>query len=478
MKRREFMKRSMLASVATSAGLGVGFPLSSMAASCELENRARTLVNVMLYGGMDSRFLFMPSPAHYSTNYLDKIWNARKILYPANYPDYASMFENEYLTATDDHGFEFGIFKRCAWLKTQFEQNNVALVANSFCSTNRRHDQSQLNANIGEPGFGSLLYDRDGWGGRLQEQLSTGSNLVELSHEISLFGSGSTAGERLARVIHAKNMRDIALPNVDTGSVTSRRNIMARALKSYYEGRGVEVADQTNSPFNIFFQHSAAFRDFGDKVDSRLNDCALSGFELPAEVAGLDLYSGHFEQQCKNLYDIALMDEASINTQVLSMRYDSWDTHNDQIDRIGDNLDDLFGLSGGLATTMNAMDLLSSDAAEKMVFNFSSDFGRQIIANGNRGTDHGRGLYTVLLGKEVQGGVYGEMFPEREALEDGSGRIPLETSGSDVAGLTSTEHVQAALCEWVKPGSASAVFPSAGSAAIEQAGMLSGLLPA
>ncbi len=48
----------------------------------------------------------------------------------------------------------------------------------------------------------------------------------------------------------------------------------------------------------------------------------------------------------------------------------------------------------------------------------------------------------------------------------------------DVQGLTSTEHMQAALCEWVEPGSSGLVFPNAGSAAIEQAGMLNGLLPA
>ncbi len=480
MKRRDFMKKTMLASLATTAGAGIGFPLTSMAADCTLQNRPRTLVNVMLYGGMDSRFIFMPSPNHVSTNYVDKIWAARNVLYANNYPDYATMFLNEYLPVTDANGFEFGIYNRCGWLKSQFDQNNVAIIANAFCSTNRRHDQSQLNANVGEPGYGLLHYDRDGWGGRLQEQISANSSVVELSHEISLFGSGSVEGERLAQVIHARNMRDIALPNVDGGSATSRRNIMARALKSYYDARGIEVVNQTGSPFNIFFQHSDAFRAFGDTVDTRLNSCGA----VPAEILGLDLYSGHFEQQCKNLYDMALLDSNSIDTQILSMRYDGWDTHNVQIGRIGNNLDDLFGSTGGLAITMAAMEQLASDpgnntdAADKMVFNFSSDFGRQIMANGNAGTDHGRGLYNIIVGNEVNGGVYGEMFPEREAVEDGNGRIPLQTSGADVLGLTSTERTQAALCDWVKPGSASAVFPNAGNAAIETPGLLDGLLPA
>jgi hypothetical protein len=48
-------------------------PRTSLAADCVLENRPRTLVNLMLYGGMDSKFIFMPSPGHYSSAYLEKI---------------------------------------------------------------------------------------------------------------------------------------------------------------------------------------------------------------------------------------------------------------------------------------------------------------------------------------------------------------------------------------------------------------------
>ena len=96
MKRREFMRRTMLASALAGTGIGMGLPSSSMAAACALENRSRTLVNLMLYGGMDSRFIFMPSPCHYDAEYLLKIWNARKALYSNTYPDYETMFANEY----------------------------------------------------------------------------------------------------------------------------------------------------------------------------------------------------------------------------------------------------------------------------------------------------------------------------------------------------------------------------------------------
>lgn len=475
MKRREFMRRTMLASAIAGTGLGLGMPLTSMAATCTLENRPRTLINLMLYGGMDSRFLIMPSPAHVSANnYVDKIWAARRVLYANIYPDYASMFANEYLPVSYGGGLEFGVYKGCGWLASQFTAGNVAIIANSFCSRNRRHDQSQLNANAGEPEFDQLHYDRSGWGGRLQEQQVASMSVVELSHEISVFNNGSIEGVRLAKVIHARNMRDIALPNVEAGGSTSRRDVMARALRSYYEARGAEAGSQPGSPYNIFFQHNDAFRAFGDIVTARVTACG----DLPIELSGLVLNSNHFEQQCKNLYDIALMDTASIETQILSMRYDSWDTHNNQIGRISDNLEDLFSSSGGLATAMTAIAALGSNAADNMVFNFTSDFGRQLMANGDRGTDHGRGLYTVLLGNDVSGGTYGEMFPEREAEEDGNGRIPLETSGADVLGLTSTEKIQATLCDWVQAGAGAAVFPNAALADEEIPGMLNNLLPA
>jgi uncharacterized protein (DUF1501 family) len=406
------------------------------------------------------------------------------VIYTANYPDYATMFANEYLPVSYNGGLEFGIYKGCDWLAEKFSQGHVAVIANSFCSRNRRHDQSQLNANAGDPEFGELVYDRSGWGGRLLEQQAAGMSVVELSHEISVFGNGSVQGERLSNVIHAKNIRDIALPTVADGGTTSRRDVMARALRAYYEARGAEAGNIPGSPYNIFFQHNNAFRAFGDSVQGRIDACPV-GYDLDlnplvGQPLDLALNSGHFAQQCQNLYDIGLLDAASLETQILSMRYDGWDTHNNQLNRISDNLEDLFGSAGGLAVATNRMTQLSTNPAANMVFNFTSDFGRQLVANGDRGTDHGRGLYTILinLGSDLAGGTYGEMFPEREAQPDGNGRIPLQTSGADVLGLTSTEKIQAALCDWVQPGSGAQVFPNAATAAEETAGLLSGLISA
>ena len=378
----------MLSSVALSAaGIGLASP-SRLLAACTTVDMPRTLVNVMFYGGMDSRFIFMPAPNHPDANYLAKIWAARENLYPAGYADYATMFANEYADITDPlSGLQLGIYNRCGWLKSEFDAGRVAVIANSKCSTNRRHDQSQLNANLGDPGFNELFYNRAGWGGRLVEQLSGSSNTIEVSHEISVFGNGSTDGERLKNIIHAKNTRDIALPNADSWPPTWRQSVLTRALKSYYEGRGPEVASQTGSPYSLFFQHNDAFRQFGDAVKGRLDDCGPP----PAALADLNLYSGHFENQCRNLYDVCLAPDI-LNVGAVSMRYDGWDTHNNQYGRIGNNLEDVFGSSGGLATSLGEIATIPTvsgpSANEQLTFCVSSDFGRQLRANGDNGTDH------------------------------------------------------------------------------------------
>ena len=59
--------------------------------------------------------------------------------------DFLALFKSD---TPGMHHFSFGIHKSCGWLKDQFNLGNVAVVANAFCSLNRRHDQSQLNANV------------------------------------------------------------------------------------------------------------------------------------------------------------------------------------------------------------------------------------------------------------------------------------------------------------------------------------------
>lgn len=47
--------------------------------------------------------------------------------------------------------------------------------------------------------------------------------------------------------------------------------------------------------------------------------------------------------------------------------------------------------------------------------------------------DHGRGIYSIMVGSAVNGGVYGQMFPVAEAQEK-DGAVPLQRHGADITG--------------------------------------------
>jgi uncharacterized protein (DUF1501 family) len=484
MKRRDLLGKMMFASVAAGV-LPLSFPTRALAAACSslVPQMPRTLVNVMLNGGADLRFLFMPLPVAagggLSAEHEALLYSARRDLYASSRSDpdlsYAQMFALEYVVPS---GQNFGIHKSCGWLATQFEEGNVAVIANAYCSRNRRHDQSILNADAGEPEFDELVFDRDGWGGRLVEEIGAGSNAVELGGTISVFNKGTEDGNRLAQVIHAASTRNIALPDVTDGGKRNRRDSLIRALKGYYSARGQEVLVEkpVDWPYHAFFDHNSAFRAFGDDIAARMVDCgALPPSLLPPSAGGsFDLANGSFEQQCRNLYDVCLAPDL-LNLRTLSMSYGGWDTHNNEEVRISANLSDIFGGEGGLARATSEIAGLDSNAKDQLVFYFASDFGRQIVANGDLGTDHGRGTYSIVLGSAVKGGVYGDMFPESEAVE-ANGKVPLDTHGADIFGQTSTENILAEVCEWMAPGSSGRVFPGAGPSTIEPGVSLAGLV--
>ena len=476
MKRREFIHGSFLASLA--AGLSSGIPHLALGQACPVADLPRNLVNVMLQGGADLRFLFVPSPLHLNSNYVDAFWAARRGLYESEYNSYQEMFDNEYLLTTDPGGdFQFGIYKRCSWLHSEFEAGRVAVISNAHCSLNRKHDQSILNADAGEPSLKHLVFDRNGWGGRLAEAMDGQPNVVELGQSVSVFSKGSNSADRLEKVIHAENMRDMALSGVDTGvPAYHRRNVLARALHAWYNARGIEVPQEKPAdwPYHAFFKHREVLQTFGISVQERINLCG----ELPNELQALLLNNEEFTQQCKNLFDACQMPDV-LNMRVMSMNYGGWDTHDNEYLEIGNNLEDLFGADGGFATTLPQIETipyLNRPAREQLVFYFASDFGRQLVANGSRGTDHGRGTYSLLMGNAVHGGVYGEMFPEMEIYPDTDDQIPLKTPGADIRGQTSTERILACACDWVQPGTSTTVFPGASASGIETPGLLDNLL--
>lgn len=470
MNRRNFLQTMMYSSsVFAIGGLGTLVPTRQAFANHIPNVSQRTLVNTMLVGGADLRYLFVPDP-NVDPLYTEAFWSARKALYQNNaaniakYPTYESVYADLYTTVTFEN-FSFGIYKNAQWLIEQFEQGNVAIISNVVGSSNRRHDHSQLIMHTGDINADQYLYDRDGWGGRFVSAVGGNSNVVAMSDEVSIFCNGTVAGQRLNNVVHMRNSRDFALPGPNE-IVESDQSILARSLKAYYQSRGAKVERQVAEgkisadwPFRKFFQHEHAIRTFGDQFADRVMNYNPA---LPRRLQELALNANNkqYATEIGNVYD------SIVAADILSMRcayleYPGWDTHRAQKDGFEKNIEDLFGTKGGMDTLTWELDLVPG-ANENLAYVFTSDFGRQLAANGANGTDHGRGTYMIVVGRSVKGGVYGEMFPQREYQPEGPDEpSPFQISGRDIEGRTSYERVLSELCEWVEPNTGSSVFPTA-----------------
>lgn len=455
MNRRDFLKMTMY----STALAGMSSPFNSaLATHGGVHNR--TLINVMCLGGADFRYLFTPNPS--STPYATHFWEARKALYntdpnPVNhYASYQDAFADRYLATIGGPTNGFGIHKNAGWLKTQFDNNNVAIVCNVVGSTNRRHDQSQLIVNTGDLNTSKFVYDRDGWGGRLVESIiaanapDVDANVVSMTNDISVFAQGRDPNNRNASVIHARDTRNFALSRGDVRMPLDINRVkIARGLQSYYLSKRDEIKNKpANWPFRKFVQHEQDMRNFGDEF-KKITDST----PLPTALNDLVVTQANFKKQCQNIYDSYLGADV-FDLRVASVEYTGWDTHQNQKPRFENNISDLFGTGKGLDTLTSSLDV---EANNNTVFVFTSDFGRQLRANGTAGTDHGEGSYMILIGPSVNGGVYGDMFPDSETKGTPP---PFEQQGADITGLTSFERVLAKACDWVQPDSGQDVFPN------------------
>jgi hypothetical protein len=339
-------------------------------------------------------------------------------------------------------------------------------VSNVRGSENRDHSHSKLIINTGDPNAMPGVYSRDGWGGRLAYAIGN-ANSVAMTNDISIFCSGIDPFDRNAKVIHAQNTRNFGLSS-GTGSRGSASWALAWALKGYYAQKQLAVHEKPEDwPYRKFLNHEKRLRELGDAFKARLDEVApqrpSSLRALYAAPYGIRLNIPYFGLQCANIYDSVLGADL-LRLRIASLEYPSWDTHVQQKKRFESYIEDIFGVGKGLDTLTQENELLGIN--DQIVYVFTTDFGRQLRANGHEGTDHGSGNYMILIGQGINGGVYGEMFPASEIQND-NGSTRYDQIGGDIEGRTSFERVLAEVCNWVEPGTGEIVFPNAAMSQLE-----------
>ena len=453
MKRRSFLKGSLYASAAL--GMPAGFRVSNAWAAPGA--RPRSVVNTMLLGGADLRHLFVPPPNTTIGSYGELFWKAREDLYNLNAdPAWSAqtVWNSDYFHVTH-RGKTFGIHKSAAWLKDQFVLGRVAIICNVKQATNQRHDHATLILNTGDRNAENFKVDVPGWGGKLAYAIST-ANVLSLTNSVSVFCNGINPANRNERVISAPDMRNVAF--IDRTSSSGTDGKLSRSLMAYYARRGVTLE---NTPYAKFAHHEVALRIQGNNITAALaatsRPQAIKNLYTPGYLYDYYTYLGY---QTASLYDVTLVgavNETIMNMRVASMEVYGWDTHGYQNNALKNLFSDLFG-SGKTFDTLTSQ--MSADANDNMVFTVTSEFGRQLGANGTWGTDHGVGTYMIIFGKPVRGDVYGEMFPQAELP-----KLPIHYSY--IEGLTAFERVLGEVCDWVEPGAANKVFPTRNTLEIE-----------
>lgn len=440
----------------TTLLLGSGLYRRALPARASTVSSRKTFLNLVLEGGPDMRHLIVPpysdDSASYGYTYWSHRWRSHEI---AGAPAaWQSRWESDYSPVTWQ-GTTFGILNKAGWLKEAFEAGNVAVISNIYASKNRDHSHSLLKLESGDLTTGNNDFGRDGWGGRLAAVLE--GNVVSMTSRVRLFCNGphpDLAGSHdNKRVISARDTRNLGLYYPESlkedPSARDNRAVMARALSSYYQAKQDEIS--TSSSYYKFFQHYTAYRAFDEVVNQRLADYPVPEEILAFYEGSQRLNSTYFGEQLRNVFDSYVLSDI-LNFRIGSLEYGGWDSHRNQATMIEPKLADIFGTDQGLDTVFSILQSTLPADYNNMVVLIAGEFGRQLEANGDQGTDHGRGNQMFLIGPQVKGGLYGELFPTGEREKYGQ-------PGADTDGLTSVERLYAAIAEWMQPGSAATVVP-------------------
>lgn len=458
MQRRDFLRFGLLA-----GGLSA-FPGLVPSASAAVTLARRSVLSITLAGGPDFRHLFPPAIAanEASDSYAFRWWAARAASQgidaaQRNRDGYYQRYSNAYQplnrpgTATPAG---FGILASCGWLKQRWDAGELAIVHNVVGAISRDHAHSLLVMDHGDRSSGPIDNHKPGWGGRLAAALGSNARVAALTSSPRAMCLGPGAGGRASAelVIGIANSRKLALsekpytPGGPAWQVASSDKALSRSLKAYYQAKRF-----SDPALARIANHEKVLRDLGSRVTARLGsgETTASGalVEVPAAIRalyadGLPWKSRYWGMQARNLHDVLTLSDV-LNTPVLSMDYGGWDTHKAQQADIEANLADLFASGKGLDLVWQQLDQAARD---NLVIVIYGEFGRQLAANGDAGTDHGRGNAVLVIGGSVKGGVYGTPFPDRELGLFG------RNLNDDILGQTGIEHVLGSVADWVAGG--------------------------
>jgi uncharacterized protein (DUF1501 family) len=275
-------------------------------------------------------------------------------------------------SAIDLDGF-FGLHPRLAPLKRYYDAGQMAIVhACGSPDGTRSHFDAQDYMETATPGVKST---RDGWLNRYlharEHQAATPFRAVALAQQLP------------------RSLRGTA-PALAIGQI---------GQFGIHEGRG----DMVQSAFEAEYAAAAegVLHSTGREAFDAVRMMKTANPQQYATANGAEYPRSAFGEA---LRQIAQLVKADVGLEIAFAESGNWDHHANEGAATGLLATRLDDLARGVAAL--ARDL--GDRMQEVVILTMSEFGRAVVENGSRGTDHGHGNAMMILGGGVRGGqVYG-----------------------------------------------------------------------
>jgi uncharacterized protein (DUF1501 family) len=365
--RRKFLQLTAGTSIATAAAFLSIEEIAAAASKRPLASGTPILVIVTLYGGNDGLNTVIPfkDPIYYSSR-----------------PDIS--YKQESILQLDS---QYGLNPAMTGIANLWKGGKVAIVRGAgYPNPDRSHFSSMAKWQSGSP----KTHSKSGWVGRWIDSqpddpmlaISLGSVLPPLLAGEKKVGSALPLGGLvIPQGTIGADFRKLSLPSTSDSKL---RSLAANSMKDL---------------FNI-----------SEKITPILKKPEPTEIELPTINGG---NAGGDSNLAQQLNIVSKLIQADAPTRVWSVSLGGFDTHANEA-----NAQSILLGSVSSAIDKFLMDVKSSKHGLDVVVLVYSEFGRRVVGNASKGTDHGTSGPMFIIGEKIKGGFYGDQ-PSLAKLVDG-----------------------------------------------------------